>query len=42
VLYDQTNGALYYDADGTGALAAVRFAVLGGMPAIQYLDLQVA
>jgi cyclophilin family peptidyl-prolyl cis-trans isomerase len=42
VLYDQTNGALYYDADGTGALAAVRFAVLGGMPAIQYLDFQVA
>jgi Ca2+-binding RTX toxin-like protein len=42
VLYDQSNGALYYDADGTGALAAVRFAVLGGMPAIQYLDFQVA
>jgi Ca2+-binding RTX toxin-like protein len=41
VLYDQTNGALYYDADGNGALAAVRFAVLGGMPAIQYLDFQV-
>jgi Ca2+-binding RTX toxin-like protein len=41
VLYDQTNGALYYDADGSGALAAVQFAVLVGMPVIQYLDFHV-
>jgi cyclophilin family peptidyl-prolyl cis-trans isomerase len=41
VLYDQTNGALYYDADGSGVLAAVQFAVLVGMPVIQYLDFQV-
>ena len=30
ILYNSTNGALYYDADGTGALAPVRFATLGG------------
>jgi Ca2+-binding RTX toxin-like protein len=29
VLYDATSGALYYDADGNGALPAVRFALLG-------------
>jgi cyclophilin family peptidyl-prolyl cis-trans isomerase/methionine-rich copper-binding protein CopC len=42
VLYDQTNGALYYDADGTGELAAVQFAVLGSMPTVLYTDFYVA
>jgi Ca2+-binding RTX toxin-like protein len=29
IIYDQTTGALYYDADGDGAGAQVRFATLG-------------
>lgn len=38
ILYDPGNGALYYDADGTGALAAVQFAVLNGRPSLLYSD----
>ncbi len=38
IVYDQSNGALYYDADGTGALAAVQFALLNSMPNLQYTD----
>ena len=29
ILYDQTSGTLYYDADGNGPTAAVRLAILG-------------
>lgn len=29
IIYDASTGALYYDADGTGATAAVQFATLG-------------
>jgi Ca2+-binding RTX toxin-like protein len=29
VIYDQTTGALSYDADGTGAGAAVQIAIIG-------------
>jgi uncharacterized delta-60 repeat protein len=39
ILYD--SGSLYYDADGSGALAAVKFAVLAGAPAVQYTDFMV-
>lgn len=38
ILYDQNNGALAYDADGTGALAAVQFAVMNSAPALLYTD----
>lgn len=31
IVYDTSNGALYYDADGSGAGAAVRFATLTGV-----------
>ncbi len=38
ILYDQANGALFYDADGTGALAAVQFAVFSSGPTLLYTD----
>ncbi|MFM2120507.1 MAG: hypothetical protein RL722_1975, partial [Pseudomonadota bacterium] len=34
IYHDTTTGALYYDADGAGALAGVRFATLAGNPAL--------
>ena len=34
IIYDTTTGALYFDADGVGGDAAVRFATLAGAPAI--------
>jgi uncharacterized delta-60 repeat protein len=42
ILYDQSNGSLSYDADGTGTLAAVQFAVLSGAPVLLYTDFLVA
>jgi len=41
-LYDQSNGSLSYDADGNGALAAVQFAVLSGVPVFLYSDIHVS
>jgi Ca2+-binding RTX toxin-like protein len=41
-VYDAMSGALYYDADGAGAGAAVQFATLTGAPALQAADLLVA
>jgi Ca2+-binding RTX toxin-like protein len=42
VIYDPKNGALFYDADGTGAGAAVKIAVLAkGLKALSYRDLWV-
>lgn len=34
IIYDAATGNLFYDSDGTGAAAAVRFAVLGGVTGI--------
>ncbi|MCK6406776.1 MAG: calcium-binding protein, partial [Rhodocyclaceae bacterium] len=41
ILYSLTTGALYYDADGNGAGAAVRFAMLQGAPTVTAGDLMV-
>ncbi|POF43391.1 hypothetical protein B0D71_00830 [Pseudomonas laurylsulfativorans] len=40
ILYDQTNGALSYDADGTGATAAIQVATVGSTvhPAMAFTD----
>jgi serralysin len=33
IIYDKDTGALFYDADGSGAQAAVKFAQIGaGLP----------
>jgi len=37
-VYDTVNGALSFDADGTGGTAAVQIAVLGGVPALTNTD----
>jgi VCBS repeat-containing protein len=41
IIYDSATGALYYDADGNGADAAVQFASLQGAPPINSSDFQV-
>ena len=40
IVYDQTTGNLFYDADGTGATAAVQFATLGATthPTVAFTD----
>jgi Ca2+-binding RTX toxin-like protein len=39
ILYDQSTGSLFYDADGTGtANNAVKFAILTGMPTLLVTD----
>jgi Ca2+-binding RTX toxin-like protein len=38
IIYNETNGNLYYDPDGTGAAAAKLFAILAGAPAIDQTD----
>lgn len=43
ILYDAARGALYYDRDGTGPAARIRFATLGGTthPVISATDIQI-
>ena len=41
-LYNTTNGALWYDADGTGSTAAVQVATLTGRPALAFSDILIA
>ena len=41
LLYDAATSKLWFDADGSGAGAAIQFAVLSGTPAITARDFQV-
>ena len=41
IVYDTSNGALYYDADGSGKGAAVQFATLTGISSIDASDFQI-
>jgi Ca2+-binding RTX toxin-like protein len=38
IIYDAKTGAVFYDADGTGATAAVQFATVTGQPALHAAD----
>jgi Ca2+-binding RTX toxin-like protein len=38
IVYDRTKGALYYDADGTGPAAMVKFAILANKAALTSWD----
>jgi len=41
-IHDTTTGALYYDADGSGAAAAVQIALLTGAPTLSNADFVVS
>jgi Ca2+-binding RTX toxin-like protein len=41
IVYDSSTGALYYDADGSGAAVALLFATLQGAPALVATDMTV-
>jgi Ca2+-binding RTX toxin-like protein len=41
IVYNTSTGALYYDADGSGAGTAVQIATLQGIPAISATDIAV-
>jgi len=41
IVYDSAAGHLYYDADGTGAKAAIKFATLTGAPLITEADFDI-
>ena len=41
LIYDKNTGSLYYDADGSGAGAAIKFATLSGKPDLTVDDFQI-
>ena len=41
IIYNSSTGALFYDADGTGATASIQFATLTGAPTISLSDFTV-
>ncbi len=41
LLYNTSTGALYYDADGTGATAAIQIVTLTGIPALTALMIEI-
>ena len=38
ILYDQSTGRLYFDADGSGSVGRVQFAVLTNLPTLTFAD----
>jgi Ca2+-binding RTX toxin-like protein len=38
IIYNSTNGALYYDSDGTGRAAAIQLGDLSGLPTLTFDD----
>jgi Ca2+-binding RTX toxin-like protein len=42
IIYDKATGSLYYDPDGTGSAAKIKFAILSNKAALSYKDLWVA
>ncbi len=42
ILYDSRSGSLFYDADGSGKAAAVKFAILDNKAAITHADFLIA
>jgi len=38
IIYDKATGSLYYDADGTGSVAKIKFATLANKAALTYQD----
>ncbi|WP_099508020.1 calcium-binding protein [Microvirga ossetica] len=38
IVYDKKTGALFYDADGTGKMAQVKFATLTNKPVLKATD----
>lgn len=42
LIYNTSNGSLYYDADGAGGAASMRIAILLGTPSITYDDFFIA
>ena len=41
IVYDSTTGDLYYDSDGVGGAASVKFAALTGAPTLAATDFEV-
>jgi Ca2+-binding RTX toxin-like protein len=39
IIYDKKTGSLYYDPDGTGAAAQIKFAILSNKAALTYKDI---
>jgi Ca2+-binding RTX toxin-like protein len=42
IIYDKATGSLYYDKDGAGGAAAIKFAILANKAAMTYQDFAIA